>query len=95
MSGVPSTKSSPKQLNGGPAQQTGNSKPAKLPSFEVLKTDSRIQAEVAKKLHDYQGASRIKGKPTSSLKSGRFRAGAAKIRTHVNWATRCLYCTTW
>ena len=50
-----------------------------------MKTDTRIQAEVAKRLHDYQDASRIEGKPTSSLKSGRLRVGIAKVRTHVYW----------
>ena len=84
MSMVPSAHSSPKHVKGGAAQQPGTSKPAKLPSFEVLKSDSRIQAEVAKRLHDYQDASRIEGKPTS-LKSGRFRAGVSKIKVRVNW----------
>ena len=82
---VPSAHSSPKQTKREATQQPGNSKPAKLPSFEVLKTDSRMQAEVTKRLLDYQDASRIEGKPTSSLKSGRFRAGIAKGRTHVYW----------
>ena len=34
------------------------SKPDKMPSFEALKTDSRIQAEVARCLHEYQNASK-------------------------------------
>ena len=84
MSIVPSTHSSPKQIKGGVTQQPGTSKPAKLPSFEVLKTDSKIQAEVARRLPDYQDASRIEGKPTS-LKSGRSRASVSKIKVHVNW----------
>ena len=80
MSVVPSAQSSPIQLKGEVTQQPGSSKPAKLPFFEVLKTDSSIQAEVTKRLHD---ASRIEGKPTSSMKSGRSRAGV--IKTNVNW----------
>ena len=32
---VPSAYSSPKQTKGGATQQSGSSKPAKLPSFEV------------------------------------------------------------
>ena len=39
---------------------------------------------MAKRLHEYQDASRIGGKPTS-LKSGRIRAGVSKIKIHVNW----------
>ena len=57
----------------------------KLPSFEVLKSDSKIQAEGARRLNDYQNASRGVGKPTSYLKSGRFRADVAKMKSHLNW----------
>ena len=81
---VPSAHSSPKHVKGGATQQPGISKPAKLPSFEALKSDSKIQAEVAKRLNSYQDASWIEGKPTS-LKSGRFRAGVSKLKIHVNW----------
>ena len=36
---------------------------------------------------EYQNTSRGEiGKPASSLKSGQFRAGVAKIKSHVNWA---------
>ena len=61
--------------------------PAKLHSFEDLKSDLRIQAEVECCLQDYQQTSRTEtaGKPVQSLKSGRFRAGVAKIRKHINW----------
>ena len=57
-------------------------RPAKLPSFEDLKSESRIQAEVERHLQDYQHTSRTEttGKPVQSLKSGRYRAGVAKIR---------------
>ena len=63
------------------------SKPEKIPSFEAPKMDSRIQAEVARRLHEYQNASRTDGlgKPLAALKSGRYRAGATKIKTQVNW----------
>ena len=62
------------------------SRPAKLP-FEDLKSDSRIQAEVERRLQDYQQTSRTEtaGKPVQSLKSGRYRAGVAKIHKHINW----------
>ena len=82
LSAVPSAHSSPKHSK----QEPTASKPDKLPSFEVLKSDSKIQAEVARLLTDYQNALRGEiGKPASSLKSGRFRAGVAKIKSHVNW----------
>ena len=83
MSMVPSAHSSPKHVKGGATQQPGTPKPAKLPSFEALKSDSKIQAEVAKRLNEYQDASQIEDKSTS-LKSGRFRAGVSKIKIHVN-----------
>ena len=70
------------------SQLQGDAVPgAGLPSFDHLKTDSRIQAEVERRLQDYQQTSRvdIAGKPVQSLKSGRFRAGVAKIKNHVNW----------
>ena len=82
LSAVPSAHSSPKYSK----QEPMASKPDKVPSFEVLKSDSKIQAEVARRLNDYQNVSRGEiGKPASSLKSGRFRAGVAKIKSHVNW----------
>ena len=82
LSAVPSAQSSPKHSK----QEPMVTKPDKLPSFEVLRSDSKIQAEVAKRLNDYQNVSRGEiGKPTSSLKSGRFRAGVAKVKSHVNW----------
>ena len=44
-----------------------------------------MQAEVARRLNDYQNPLRGGiGKPASSLKSGRFRAGVAKVKSHVN-----------
>ena len=82
LSAVPSAQSSPKHSG----QEPVTSKPDKLPSFEVLKSDSKIQAEVARRLTEYQNTSRGEiGKPASSLKSVRFRAGVAKIKSHVNW----------
>ena len=57
-----------------------------MPSFEILKSDSRIQLEVARRLDEYQNASRVEiGKPTTVLKSGRYRAGVSKVKIHVNW----------
>ena len=41
---------------------------------------------MARRLTEYQNTSRGEiGKPASSLKSGRLRAGVAKIKSHVNW----------
>ena len=55
-------------------------------SFEILKSDSRIQLGVARCLNDYQNVSRVEiGKPTTVLKSGRYRAGVSKARVPVNW----------
>ena len=66
--------------------RTVTSKPDKLPSFQVLKSDFKIQAEVARQLNEYQNTSRGDiDKPASSSKSGHFRTGVAKIKSHVNW----------
>ena len=85
ISALPSGHSSPKAANS--VNEPLPSKPDRMPSFEALKTDSRIQAEVARRLHEYQNASRVdgSGKPLATLKSGRYRAGVAKIKTQVNW----------
>ena len=88
LSVVPSAQSSPKQY-----RVTGMEKPKlvegnvkEVPSFEILESDSRIQLEVAKPLNDYQNASRWElGKPTTVLKSGRYRVGVSKVKIHVNW----------
>ena len=86
ISALPSAHSSPKATTTS-VNEPPQSKPDKMPSFEALKTDSRIQAEVARRLHEYQNASRTDGigKPLATLKSGRYRAGVTKIRTQVNW----------
>ena len=53
----------------------------------MKKSDSRIQAKVERHLQEYQQTSRTEtaGKPVQSLKSGRYRAGVAKICKHINW----------
>ena len=82
LSVVPSAQSSPKQHR----VVERDPRPKEVPSFEVLKSDSRIQLEVARRLDEYQNASRVEiGKPTTVLKSGRYRAGVSKVKVHVNW----------
>ena len=60
ISALPSDRSSPK-TTATSVTEPPQSKPEKMPSFESLKTDSRIQAEVARRLHEYQNASRTDG----------------------------------
>ena len=47
----------------------------KLPSFEELKSDDKIQMELQKRLHqyDYMTRNEAKGKNSDAFKSGRFR----------------------
>ena len=62
----------------------------KLPSFEELRSDGRIQAEVQRRLHQYDRTSRTSN-PTKckavdvNLKSGRYRAGVHKVHKVINW----------
>ena len=76
---LPSAHSSPKA--------TKDLDPEKLPSFQELKGDSKIQAEVDKPLQAYHNASRtdLTGKSNTAIKSGRFRAGIAKIKQLISW----------
>ena len=64
-----------------------------LPTFEELKSDVQIQAEV--RLHQYDHLSRtgFKDKSTDAiLKSGRYRAGIHKVFHTVSWPQD--FCTT-
>ena len=78
LSAVPSAHSSPKAMH---------SNVQKIPSLDEVKTDMRVQAEVEKRMQQYQNASRTdySGRPTSTLKSGRYRAGVTKIKVPINW----------
>ena len=60
--------------------------PEKLPSFHKLKGDSKIQAEVDKRLQVYHNASRtdFTGKSNTAIKSGHFKAGIAKIKNPIS-----------
>ena len=73
VSALPSAHSSPKKVT---------DQPEKLPSFEELKANSKIQAEVDRRLQEYHNASRseFSGKPNTVLKSGRFRTGVARVK---------------
>ena len=77
LSAVPSAHSSPKSMH---------SNVHKIPTLDEVKTDMRVQAEVEKRMQQYQNASRTEysGRPTSTLKSGRFRAGVTKIKVPIN-----------
>ena len=68
-----------------------------IPTFEELKSDVQIQAEVAKRLHQYDYLSQteqgFKGKNTDAiLKSGRYRTGIHKVRRTISWPQD--FCTT-
>ena len=65
----------------------------KLPSFEELKSDDKIQMELQKRLHQYDYTSRneAKGKISDAFKSGRFRPRVHKVKKVVNWPQD--YCT--
>ena len=82
ISALPSAQSSPKV-----ARNSATKDPAKLPSFEELKSDSRVQAEVDRRLREYQNISRgdNQGKPNTALKSGRFRSGVSKVKVPISW----------
>ena len=79
VSALPSAQSSPK------AKTT----PDHVPSFEELKNDSKVQAEVLqeRRLQAYHNASRedYTGKSNTAIKSGRFRAGGACIKNPISW----------
>ena len=77
-SALPSAHSSPKAMH---------SNVQKIPSLDEVKTDMRVQAEVEKRMQQYQNASHTdySGRPTSTLKSGRYRAGVTKITVPINW----------
>ena len=53
----------------------GEEEKGSLPYFQDLKGDSHIQAEIRKRLHEYDYTSRLeaRGRLTDALKSGRFR----------------------
>ena len=72
--------------------QKGDSDP-KLMTFDELRSDDKIQAEVQHRLHQYDHTSRLeaKGKAVDALKSGRFRPGVHKVKKFVNWPQD--YCT--
>ena len=82
ISALPSAQSSPKVARNSAAKD-----PARLPSFEELKSDSKVQAEVDKRLREYQNISSgdNQGKPNTALKSGRFRSGVSKVKVPISW----------
>ena len=67
----------------------------RLPTFEELKSDDRIQGEIQRKLHQYDNIARQdKGKSTDVFKSGCFRPVVHKVRRIVNWPQDyCTVCT--
>ena len=64
----------------------------RLPTFEELKSDDRIQGEIQRKLHQYNNMARQdKGKSTDVFESGHFGPGVHKVKHLVNWPQD--YCT--
>ena len=59
----------------------------KLPTFDELCSDDKIQAEVQRRLHQYDHTSRLeaKGKAVDALKSGRLRPGVHKVKKGPQW----------
>ena len=83
LSAVPSAQSSPKQHR---VVEGENPQVKEVPSFEILKSDSRIQLVVARHFNEYQNVTRVEMvKPTTVLKFGHYCAGESKVRVHVNW----------
>ena len=50
----------------------------KLPTFDELRSDDKIQAEVQCRLHQYDHTSRLEAKGKTALKSGRFQSVRSK-----------------
>ena len=67
----------------------------RLPTFEELKSDDRIQGKIQQRLHQYDNMARQdKGKSTNVFKSGRFRSGVHKVKHIVGWPQDyCTVCT--
>ena len=71
LSVVPSAQSSPKSQ--------------KLPSIQTLKEDAHVQAEVERRLQEYQDISRTEfARRLTSRKSGRYRVGVTKVKVQTN-----------
>ena len=84
----PSAHSSPKRpcpTHSRHAEQASN-RTHSLPSLQYLKHDSRVQAEVDRRLRQYEDMAREEDSGTSNkLKSGRYRLGDQKVKKHVHW----------
>ena len=83
----PSAHSSPKRKEPRVGRHSRSSHDSgELPSMDYLREDSRIQAEVDKRLRQYQNVSREEPAGTSSkFKSGRYRLGDQRVRHMVHW----------
>ena len=84
----PSAHSSPRRASPSQSHHTGQASywARSLPSLEHLKHDSRVQAEVDKRLRHYEDMARDGDTGTSNrLKSGRYRLGDQKVKKHIHW----------
>ena len=84
----PSAHSSPRRASPSQSHHTGQAsyRACSLPSLEHLKHDSRVQAEVDKRLRHYEDMARDEDTGTSiRLKSGRYRLGDQKVKKHIHW----------
>ena len=84
----PSAHSCPRRASLSHSHHTGQAsyRACSLPSLEHLKHNSRVQAEVDKRLRHYKDMARDEDIGTSNkLKSGRYRLGDQKVKKHVYW----------
>ena len=83
----PSAHSSPKRKESRSAGRSRHSRNSgELPSMDYLRDDSRVQAEVDRRLRQYQNLNREELTGTSNkFKSGRYRLGDQRVRHMVHW----------
>ena len=67
----------------------------KLPTFEELRSDKKIQGEIPRKLHQYNNLScQELGKATDVIKSGHYRPGVYKVKRQIIWPPDfCVFCS--
>ena len=84
---APSAHSSPrKSTHSSNTSQRASHTPTHPPSFNSLRNDSEIQAQVDRLLRHYDQVNRDEATGTSTnLKSGRYRLGDQRVKKHVLW----------
>ena len=83
----PSAHSSPKRKERKSSRHSRDSHSlGGIPSMDYLREDSRVQAEVDRRLRQYENVSREEIAGTSTkFKSGRYRLGDQRVRHMVHW----------